>query len=281
MQTLKTLADVQGALDWRRREKLLGLVSSMGNLHGDDIALLKTCREEVDLSVLSLYVNPLLFTDHDAFAAFPRNTGNDARVAEDVGVDYLLTPGDSELFPRGPTQATRIALPPSLQERLLGRDRERLGDHALLLLKLCNLVRPDRLYVSEKHFQLFHLMRLLLRDFNLDVAIRSCPVARDPDDVALGPELEQLTADERKRAPILHQTLEDVGIALDKGARNFAGLEQTARVALRGGGFQVDYVAIRDEQTLEHPSTQTRQVRILAAAGLGLARLVDNIGVTL
>ena len=281
MQIIRTVDETKNALNWRRRSRQVGLVPTMGNLHKGHTAMLKACQDESDLTVLSLFVNPLLFPDSAAFAAFPRNLNDDTRHAERLGVDYLFAPTDQEMFPRGCADVTRLVLPP-LADDLPGTGAPALyAAKATVLLKLLNIVQPDLLYVSEKDLLLLVLLQTMLTDLNLDTQMRACPIVRDLDGTAVGSELTRLTEPEREQAPILQQTLKDVAHALANGARNYSGLEQTARVALRGGGFSVKYVAIRDGAALTAPTPASDSLRVLACAQLGSAELIDNITVKL
>jgi pantoate--beta-alanine ligase len=221
------------------------------------------------------------FEDDDVFARYPRNLEADAKRLENLGVDYLFAPRDEEMFPTGTQDVTTVRLP-RLAIELQGADNPRLYNaKATLWLKMFNIVHPEVVYQGEKDLQELVLIKRMVEDLNLTLKLTRMPIVRDENDVALSAGMAQLTDAERRAAPILFQTLNDVAFAIRNGARNYSKLEQTARVALRGGGFETEYIAIREGASLAVPTDKTASFRVLAAAQLGLARLTDNVGVEL
>jgi pantoate--beta-alanine ligase len=183
------------------------------------------------------------------------------------------------MFPAGVRDVTTVRLP-HLAVELHGVINPRLFNaRATAWLKLYNIIRPEIAYFGEKDMQELVLIKRMIAELNLTLRLHSLPIVRDDNRVALAGGLAQLTQTELSQAPILFQTLNDVGHAVRDGARNFNKLEQTAKLALRGGGFDTEYVAIRDAETLASPSKVSRRLRVLAAAQLGLARLTDNVSV--
>ncbi len=149
------------------------------------------------------------------------------------------------------------------------------------MLKLLLIVQPDVLFIGEKDYQQLVLTQRMIEELALDIRVEPMPIVRDIDGVAYGKGLLRLTPDQRKLAPIVLQTLKDLAHAISNGARHYEKLEQTARVALRGGGFDTQYITVRDAQSLRLPTEDTQSFRILAAVQVGTIRLVDNIGVEL
>ena len=279
METIRSIEALRSALDWRRTNRQIGLISTKGSLHNGHAALIKACMNEADICVVSAYVNPLAFPDDETFANYPRNVAADKHFLETIGVDYLFLPTDTEMFPNGVRDVTTVRLP-HLAIELHGEQNPRLFNaRATAWLKLYNVLRPEVAYFGEKDMQELVLIRRMISDLNLELALRYLPIVRDDNNVALAGGLAQLTPTEQRQAPILFQTLTDVAHAVRNGARNFGKLEHTAKLALRGGGFTTEYVAIREAETLAAPSDVSRHLRVLAAAQLGLARLTDNIGV--
>lgn len=279
METIRSIEAMTAAISWRRNNRQIGLVSTKGNLHSGHVALIKACMSDADISVVSVYVNPLEFADDEAFANYPRNVAADRALLERLGVDYLFLPTDNEMFPAGVRDVTTVRLP-HLAVELQGAENPRLFNaRATAWLKLYNIIRPDVAYFGEKDMQELVLIRRMIAELNLTLKLHSEPIVRDDNRVALAGGLSQLTPSEQLQAPILYQTLNDVAYAVRNGARNFNKLEHTAKLALRGGGFATEYVAIRDSDTLAPPSQVSQQLRVLAAARLGLARLTDNISV--
>ncbi len=281
MEIVRSIEAMANAIGWRRSNRQIGLVSTMGNLHDGHDALIKACLDEADISVVSLYVNPLQFDDDDAFARYPRNLDADAKHLEELGVDYLFAPRDEEMFPAGTLDLTTVRLP-RLAIELQGVDNPRLYNaKATIWLKIFNIVHPEIVYQGEKDLQELVLIKRMVEELNLTLKLTRLPIVRDENNVALSAGLAQLTDAQRRTARILYQTLNDVAFAIRNGARNFSKLEQTARVALRGGGFETEYIAVREGATLSAPTDKTMNFRVLAAVQLGLARLTDNVGVEL
>ncbi|MDH3640568.1 MAG: pantoate--beta-alanine ligase [Gammaproteobacteria bacterium] len=281
MEIVRSIEAMANAIGWRRSNRQIGLVSTMGNLHDGHIALIKACLDEADISVVSVYVDPLQFEDDETFARYPRDLEADARRLEELGVDFLFAPRDGEMFPSGTRDLTTVRLP-RLAVELQGAENPRLFNaKATVWLKMFNIVHPEIVYQGEKDLQELVLIKRMIEELNLTLKLTSLPIVRDENNVALSAGLAQLTNDERRIAPILFQTLNDVAFAIRNGAKNFSKLEQTARVALRGGGFETEYIAVREASTLAVPTDKTANFRVLAAVQLGLARLTDNVGVEL
>ena len=281
MELIRSIEACRSALDWRRGKRSVGLLATMGDLHDGHLALVKACRERSDISVVSIYVNPLLFDSDDAFLSHPRSLSADQQKLEHLKADVLFAPQDVEMFPTGTLDRLQIGLTaaaPRESAELLGREFEA---RAPVWLKLLNIVRPEIMVCGEKDYAHLVGLRRLLSEFAVNVQLIGVPVARDTDGVALGGELARLTLEQRRQAPILQQTLNDVGVALRTGARNFHNLEHTARLALRGGGFDSARITVRDAGTLALPDNHTSNYRILGSASLGGIRLIDNIGVEL
>ena len=279
MDIVRDIEACRDALGWRRSTRRIGMVATMGQLHAGHLAIVNTCRDRSDLSVVCVYVNPLAFRSDDEFLEYPRQLEQDAEQLQALSVDVLFAPRDEELFPLGTAQAMQL-VPPPLDDSALDPGYLAAA-RATVTLKLLNVVTPDQLYVGEKDYYQCVVLQRLLSEFALTTELVSLPIVRELDGVAASAELAKLTPEQRKQAPILHQTIQDLAHAINNGARSYSKLEQTARVALRGGGFDTEYVVVRDAASLQPPTASTQALRILAAARLGMARLTDNLGVTL
>lgn len=281
MESIRHIDDIRRALASRPEGSRLGLVATMGNLHPGHDALIAACRERADVTVASVYVNPLLFQSDDDFLTYPRALDADEKRLADLGADVLFAPLDEEMFPDGTTAAFSLRLPEPPEEPGFDRAVRRFEGQGTVWLKLLNMIEPDVIVVGEKDYPQLVFLRRLLREMAIRVEIESVPVERNASGVALSGGLEQLTEEQQRQAPILHQTLRDLAFAITEGARNYTKLEQTARIALRGGGFEAHHVFIRDAETLAPPTPRSTSLRILADAELGLTALSDNLGVTL
>lgn len=275
MEIIRTIEAYRNSLGWRRAKRQLGLVATTGNLHDGHVALIKACRDHADISVVSIYKNPLLATNEDPLRDPPRRFDQDIGRIDNLA-DCVFAPADSEMFPFGIANCARVHLPDLANERT-----GTVEAIATVMLKLLLIIRPDVLFIGEKDYQQLVLTQRMIEELALDIRVERTPVVRDIDGVAYDKGLPRLTAEQRKIAPLVYQTLNDLAHAISNGARHYGKLEQTARVALRGGGFDTEQITVLDSQTLQTPSEETQSLRILAEVQVGKIRLVDNIGVDL
>ena len=277
MQIITSIQALTDALSWRRQNKSLGLVITKGNVHAGHRALIAACVNGNDLSVVISYAGAQLFYDQQEAQTHARIDTGECALLEELGVDVLFAPKESELYPRGHSGLARIDLPPLDGRALTGADLTHCQEQVTLIIKLWNLVGANRLIFGEAHLLHLHLIEQTLADLNLPTAVQRIPVVRDSDGLVVSSRNAALSATERANASLLYQTLKDIAHAISNGARHFDKLEQTARIALRGGGFKTDYVAICDANTLQPPDQAADEFRILGAARLGNVRLIDHI----
>jgi pantoate--beta-alanine ligase len=241
------------------REELggdVGLVPTMGALHAGHLALLEAARRENDAVVMSLFVNPAQFEDPADLAAYPRDEERDLELAEEVGVDVVFAPSAEELFPPG--YETWI----EAEDAAHGLEGEARPGHfrgvATVCLRLFLLARPTRAYFGQKDAQQVAVVRAVVRDLALPLAIRTVPTVRDADGLALSSRNVLLSAEERRRAVALPRALESAARSDEPAA--------AARAALNG--LDPDYVEVLD----------LGDAKFLAAAvRVGAVRLIDNV----
>ena len=273
MDTVRTIQDLRTAL---RGTTETGLVPTMGNLHAGHMALVNASVQRCDTTVVSIFVNPLQFGPDEDFDNYPRTLCADAARLESAGVDLVFAPPAQEVFSPA-DQAAKITLP-SLSRLLCGRSRPGHFDGvATVVAKLFNIVGADYAFFGEKDWQQLTMIRSMARYLNIPTAIIGVPTQRAADGLALSSRNQYLTDAERAVAPVLYRTLCSVRDAIHHGDRRYRVLERHGRQSLDTAGFEVDYVAVRDAQTLRTPGSSCERLRILAAARLGRARLIDNI----
>lgn len=243
------------------------------------MALVAVCRAEVDVCVVSVFVNPIQFGPAEDFAQYPRTLESDLSALGEAGVDLVFAPCVDEIYPDGEADHTTIAVP-SLSRLLCGASRPGHFDGvATVVAKLFHIVQPQRAYFGEKDWQQLALVRAMTRQLNMPVEVRGVATVRAPDGLALSSRNHYLTAAERERAPLLHRALERAGRAIASGREDYAAIERGVCDELTAGGFAVDYVAVRDADRLVAPDATTARLRVLAAARLGRTRLIDNVPV--
>ena len=277
MLVARTILELRSALAQRRNAGPVGLVPTMGNLHAGHVALATAAAKECRTIIASIFVNPLQFGAGEDFEDYPRTFDADAAQLEAHGVDVVFAPTVREVYPDG-RDDTVVVTVPGLSRLLCGESRPGHFDGvATVVTKLLNMVGPDRAYFGEKDWQQLVLIQTMARALDLPVDIVGVPTVRAPDGLALSSRNQYLATEERRIAPVLHRTLVEMREAINAGERDFARLEQRGRDALAKAGFDVDYVAVRDARTLRQPRDEGL-LRILAAARLGRARLIDNVG---
>jgi pantoate--beta-alanine ligase len=265
---------------WRRRGETIALVPTMGNLHAGHLALMRLARRHADRVVCSIFVNPTQFGPSEDYGRYPRTLHADERGLVSVGVDALFAPPVRAVYPRGLADATVVRLP-GLSTDLCGRFRPGHFDGVTsVVARLFNLVGPDVAVFGEKDYQQLVVLRRMTQDLGFPLRIVGGRTRRERDGLALSSRNQYLTPEERALAPRLHAALRECGENIVRGERRYARLGAHGMAALRGAGFQPDYFEVRNA-ALETPAPGDRRLRILAAAWLGRARLIDNIAITL
>jgi len=247
MKITRTVAETRAVLG---RADDVGLVPTMGAYHAGHLSLFTAAREENDLVIASLFVNPAQFGDPADLARYPRNEAADAAIAEEAGVDVLFAPSTEELYPPGYETWVEVT---GASQGLEGayRPGHFLGV-ATICLKLFNIVRPRRAYFGQKDAQQVEVVRRMVRDLNLEVELRVLPTVRDADGLALSSRNRLLSPQDREAALALPRALA-------------TGDPQEARALL--DGFAVDYLEVAP---FEPPT-------LAAAVRIGSVRLIDNV----
>ena len=280
MEIVRTARDIRAVTgSWRGGGFSVGLVPTMGGIHAGHLALAAAAKKEDGRVAASLFVNPRQFGPDEDLSAYPRDEAADAARLASAGVDVLFAPTLAEIYPDGFATTVSVA---GLSEPLCGAFRPGHFDGvATVVAKLLTATAPDTAWFGEKDYQQLQVVKRLVRDLGLPVAVRSVATVREPDGLALSSRNAYLTVDERRRAPALHRALAALAAAMAAGAADVAGEVARAAEALRLAGFDpVDYVAAVDAETLA-PLTgpPRRPARAMAAATLGRARLIDNVPV--
>lgn len=246
MKTLRTIEEMRSA----PREGSTGFVPTMGAFHQGHLSLFRAARDENDVVVASLFVNPAQFGPSEDLAKYPRDEERDERLAEEAGVDYLFTPAPEEIYPPGFQTWVEVE---ELSRPLEGAFRPgHFRGVATVCLKLFNIVRPDRAYFGQKDAQQAAVLKRMVRDLNVPLQIRVLPTVRDEDGLALSSRNAYLSTEEREAALVLPRALQTKD-------------PKAARAML--DGLDVEYVEVADFEP-----------RVLAAAvRVGTNRLIDNV----
>jgi pantoate--beta-alanine ligase len=280
MKILSSLPDLRIHLNaWRQAGQTIAFVPTMGNLHAGHINLVKAAQTVANRVVVSIFVNPLQFGAGEDYQTYPRTLEADCEKLIAVNTDLLFTPNVTDIYPQGMAVSTRVEVP-QLSDILCGAARPgHFIGVATVVNKLFNIVQPDKALFGEKDYQQFQIIKRMAVDLNMPIDIISVPTCRESDGLAMSSRNSYLDAKQRRTAPQLYQTLNQVKTQIEAGRRDFTYLEEQAISQLIETGWNPDYVAVRTANSLTLPSTADNHLVILAAARLGKTRLIDNIPV--
>ncbi len=264
------------ALRARLREAgRIAFVPTMGNLHDGHISLVRQARGLGDTVVASIFVNPLQFGVSEDLASYPRTLAADCDRLAAADCDVVFAPSEAELCP---TPQTVLVRPPAIADDLCGAYRPgHFAGVCTVVAKLFNMVQPQVAVFGRKDFQQLFILREMVRQLAFPVEIAAGDTVREADGLAMSSRNGYLGADERREAPRLYRTLQQVAEAVRSGGRDFAAIEAQAVHALARSGWSVDYISVRSADTLLPPAAGERRLVVLGAARLGRTRLIDNI----
>ncbi|WP_294282193.1 pantoate--beta-alanine ligase [uncultured Sphingomonas sp.] len=277
MQTVRDLAGLRDAVAAFRAEgATIALVPTMGALHAGHMALIEAARRPGTKVIASIFVNPKQFGPNEDLARYPRREAADARLLADHGCDLLWAPPVEVMYPEG--FATNVSVT-GVSDGLDGAARPGHFDGvATVVTKLFNQTRADIAYFGEKDFQQLAVIRRFVADLDMAIEIVGVPTQRDDDGLALSSRNIYLDEEQRAKAIALPRALGVAARSIARGDDPEGALAE-ARGALVAAGFEVDYVALADAETLAESPAAERPRRLLAAARMGTTRLIDNVAV--
>ncbi|CAM3708958.1 pantoate--beta-alanine ligase [Paracoccus yeei] len=264
--------------DWRAEGATIGVVPTMGALHEGHLSLVRAAQGECDRVILTLFVNPRQFNNPEDFAKYPRTEDADAAILAPLAVDALFVPDAAEVYPPGHATVVSVG---GIGTLLEGAHRPGHFDGvATVVALLLNLTRADRAYFGEKDWQQLQVVRQMVADLRMPVRIVACPSIRAEDGLALSSRNQRLSPDARRRAAAIPQALTAARRGIEGGAALAPVLDE-ARARLRDAGLgPLDYLELRDAQTLDAPRPG-HEARLLVAVWLDGVRLIDNVPVRL
>lgn len=266
---------------WRAGGATIAFVPTMGNLHAGHMQLVHAAQRHADRVVVSIFVNPLQFTDADDLAAYPRTLEEDRALLHHGAVDALFMPDVATVYPHGMETATRVEVP-GLSNILCGEFRPgHFTGVATVVAALLNLVQPDVAVFGEKDFQQLLIIRRAVEDLHFPVTIVGVETVREPDGLACSSRNRYLAPQERACAPGLYRVLCDLGAEIMAGRRDYPALTRAYLQRLEAAGFVPEYLSVRRAEDLGHAGHDDRVLRLLVAARLGRARLIDNVSLVL
>ncbi|MEF3048761.1 pantoate--beta-alanine ligase [Pseudotabrizicola sp. L79] len=275
---LRSVADLrQHVRAWKSAGQTVGVVPTMGALHDGHLSLARAARAECDRVITTIFVNPKQFNNPEDLKHYPRSEEADAALLATVPVDVIFAPQPEEVYPDG--FATTVSVS-GVSEPLEGRMRPGHFDGvATVVTKLFGMTMADRGYFGQKDWQQLQVVLRLVRDLNLPVHIVGCETIREDDGLAMSSRNLRLTAAGRAKAPVLYAAVTAAAADIRAGQSDRMAIREAAE-AIRAAGFdRVEYIELRDAETLMPSDDPTRPRRMLAAAWLDGVRLIDNIPV--
>jgi pantoate--beta-alanine ligase len=275
--TVVDIPTVQHAVDAPRRAgKTIGLVPTMGALHRGHTSLMDLARAGTDFVVVSVFVNPTQFGPNEDFTRYPRSPERDLELCARAGVDLVLVPPPEVIFPPGYCTFVDVT---GLTEGLCGATRPgHFRGVATVVLKLFNIVRPDRAYFGQKDAQQVRVIQQLVRDLNLPVEIVVGPIVREADGLALSSRNQYLDAAQRRQATVLYQALQEAKGLIESGERDARVVRQRMVKRITSApGAVLDYAEVVDADTLRPLDTVRGTILVAVAVKFGTTRLIDNV----
>ncbi len=276
MKIISSIREIQDlALTLKRDVRRIAFVPTMGFLHEGHASLLREGRKRGDVLVLSIFVNPIQFGQHEDLDRYPRNLDGDCAIARECDVDIVFTPTAAEMYPGGFQTSIRVS---NLALPLCGASRPGHFDGvATVVTKLFNIVQPDVALFGKKDFQQLAIIRRMTLDLSLPVEIVGMPIVREADGLAMSSRNAYLSPDERRSALCLSR-------AIRLARERYAAGEHTAETLLTAAqelieaepAALIDYLELRDVDTLETVSTVSDSTLMALAVKIGATRLIDN-----
>ena len=278
LDIVRSVADLRARVKyWRDQGLTVAMVPTMGALHQGHLTLVRAALEQADRVVASVFVNPTQFGPNEDLSRYPRQEAKDAELLDGAGCHLLFAPKVEEMYPDG--FATTVSVR-GVSAPLEGEFRPGHFDGvATVVSKLLMQCLPDLALFGEKDWQQLAVIRRMARDLNLPVQIQGVPTVREEDGLALSSRNAYLSAGDRAVAPALHRALLAVADGLKAGKTAEELCHRASADVLAAGFASVDYIDVRDAETMAKAARLDRPVRVLAAARLGATRLIDNIGV--
>jgi pantoate--beta-alanine ligase len=303
-QLVTTIAELRETLAAVRHEgKRIGLVPTMGALHEGHLSLVRAAKAECDCAVVSIYVNPTQFSPAEDFSKYPRTLEADLKLLAGCGTDIVFAPTNEQMYPaenggkkgtvpicrNGPEGAShKWGLSPfslatwvdvgAVAEPLEGQCRPgHFRGVATVVLKLFNIVQPHAAYFGQKDYQQAAVIRRMTADLNLPIAIRICPIVREPDGLAMSSRNRYLSPAARQRALVLWKSLQTAAKLIEEGQRDAATIVAQMRQMIETAeDARIDYVALVDPETLEPVERIAGRTLAVLAVKIESTRLIDN-----
>ena len=258
----------------RATGQIVGFVPTMGALHAGHLSLIKESKNRCDVTVVSIFVNPLQFDEQCDLVNYPRDLATDVSSLEQLSVDYVFTPSPEQMYPNEHWISVDVG---PLAQMLEGRFRPgHFSGVATVLLKLFHLIPANIAFFGTKDYQQLKVVQQVVEDSNLPIEIVGCPTVREEDGLAMSSRNRLLSQEERQRAKCVYESLKNAQKMADEGERDPKNMIHTIRKHLYRADVKIDYVALVNPDTLYPEKELTKNTLALVAVRLGSIRLLDN-----
>ena len=274
MQVTKTVEETRKQIkQWKKEGKTIGLVPTMGFLHEGHASLIRKCREQNDIVVVSDFVNPTQFGPNEDLEAYPRDFERDGKLCESLGADLIFAPSPEDMY-HDPHAFVSID---TLSETLCGKTRPiHFKGVCTVVTKLFHIVAPDRAYFGEKDAQQLAIIRKMVKDLNFDIEIVGCPIVREEDGLAKSSRNTYLNDKERQAALCLSRAVKTGKEVIYTGADAKEVLNPMKAIIEAEPLARIDYVMMVDALTMQPIEKADRDVLVAMAVYIGKTRLIDN-----
>jgi pantoate--beta-alanine ligase len=255
----------------------VGFVPTMGALHEGHLSLVRMCREENDIAVVSIYINPIQFGPAEDLSGYPRDLEGDSEKLKKENVDILFLPDDSLMYPEGFSTHVEVE---GLSQRLCGAFRPgHFQGVATVVAKLLNIVVPVRAYFGQKDFQQALIIKRLVKDLNMGVDVAACPTVRETDGLAMSSRNRYLNQEQRNAAAVLYRSLSRAAEAVKSGIIKTRDLKKLMMDTLRSEPLvsEIQYCSVCDPESLVDVEQVGSETLLAVALKIGNTRLIDNM----
>ncbi|MEA5001656.1 MAG: pantoate--beta-alanine ligase [Endomicrobiaceae bacterium] len=276
MKIIKNPLQIQKiSMELIRKNKSIGFVPTMGALHSGHVSLIKKSVSQNDITVVSVYVNPIQFGPNEDYKRYPRPVNDDIEICKKNGVDYLFLPSNETLYDKD--FSTYVAVD-KLSGIMCGVTRPvHFRGVATVVSKLFNIVMPDRAYFGLKDYQQYVIIKRMVKDLNFRTKVIGCPIIREKSGLAMSSRNTYLSPEAKEQAVNIHKILVNAKKNFNSGKNIDAVIKETAKLLSAIENSEIDYIEARDSNTLQPAVKTTKNVVIAAAVKISNIRLIDNI----
>jgi len=280
MKIIQNPVELQRVLLGQKQKGIkIGIVPTMGNLHAGHLSLIETAKENVDIVVSSIFVNPLQFGPNEDFENYPRTLDADIEKLKEVGTDFLFLPTIDDIYPDGQQSHTSVSVN-RMTDKLCGASRPGhfLGVTTVVNI-LFNIVQPNVAVFGKKDYQQYRIIKAMVKDLRMPIEIIGGEIVRESNGLAMSSRNGYLSDQEKSNASLLRKIIIDTAkkIKDPNNAESFTQLKESSIARLTEHGFKVDYFELVRQSDLENATPEDKSILIAAAAWLGQPRLIDNL----